>query len=102
MQPKSKYNEFLEANKSSEVFCYPCGGRDYYKCGRNKNGQSYFCQIYRCQFVEKFVEKYFGQSNFLDIHIHRLIKCCMKNCESLAHIESICTNDFILKIDRAL
>lgn len=61
MQPKSKSNELsLDiASKSTEVFCYRCGGREYHKCGRNKNGkQSYFCKICRRQFVEKWDEKY--------------------------------------------
>lgn len=61
MQLKSKSNELsLDiANKSLEVFCYRCGGREYYKCGRNKNGkQAYFCKNCHRQFVEKIDETY--------------------------------------------
>ena len=61
MQPHIKSNELSlhTANKSTEVFCYRCGGRDYHKSGRNRNGnQSYFCRICRRQFVEKFDQEY--------------------------------------------
>lgn len=61
MQPYIKSNELSlhTANKSTEVFCYRCGGRDYHKSGRNRNGnQSYFCRICRRQFVEKFDKEY--------------------------------------------
>lgn len=61
MQPQIESNELsLDiANKSTEVFCYRCGGRDYLKKGRNKNGKlCYFCNICRRQFVEKLNEKY--------------------------------------------
>lgn len=61
MQPHIKSNELslYTANKSTEVFCYRCGGKNYYKCGRNKNGkQAYFCKNCHRQFVEKIDETY--------------------------------------------
>lgn len=62
MQPKikSKKLNLQIANKSTEVFCYRCGGRDYRTRGLTKAGkQRYFCMICCRHFIEKVdLEKY--------------------------------------------
>lgn len=62
MQPKIKSNELSlqVANKSTEVVCYHCGGRDYRTRGLTKAGkQRYFCKICCRHFIEKVdLEKY--------------------------------------------
>lgn len=62
MQPKSQSHELSlhTANKSTEVFCHHCGGRDYVKRGLTKTEkQNFFCKICRRYFVDKVdLEKY--------------------------------------------
>lgn len=62
MQRHIKSNELSlqVANKSTEVVCYRCGGRDYRMRGLTKAGkQRYFCKICCRHFIEKVdLEKY--------------------------------------------